>query len=65
MPTQIPFIYGKDFATVSRRLTEAGLVVGTVTGNQSRGLSRASIGGAQVRYRQRVFKGSVVDLVFP
>lgn len=65
VPTQIPFIYGKDFATVSRRLTEAGLVVGTVTGNQSRGLSRASIGGAQVRYRQRVFKGSVVDLVFP
>jgi serine/threonine-protein kinase len=65
VPTQIPYIYGKDFATVSRRLTEAGLVVGTVTGNQSRGLTRASIGGARVNYRQRVFKGSVVDLVFP
>lgn len=61
---QVPFIYGQDLATVQRRLGERFLIIGTITGNQAGKLKKATIGGTQIKYKQWVLGGQVVDLVF-
>lgn len=61
---QVPFIYNQDLATVQRRLGERFLIIGTITGNQSGKLKKATIGGNQIKYKQWVLGGQVVDLVF-
>ena len=63
--TLVPSIIGKDFATVKERLERYGMVIGTVTGNKSRGLKTASIDGKSVKNFDRVVVGKTVDLVFP
>ncbi len=63
--TLIPTIYGRDFDTVKKRLEDAGMVVGSVTGNKKRGLVSASIDGKVVRDYTRVVVGKTVDLKFP
>lgn len=63
--TLVPSIYGKNFVTVKERLERYGMVIGTVTGNQSRGLVSASIEGKVVRDFDRVVIGKTVDLKFP
>jgi serine/threonine-protein kinase len=63
--TLVPSIIGKDFATVKERLERYGMVIGTVTGNKSRGLRSASIDGKSVKNFDRVVVGKTVDLVFP
>ena len=63
--TLVPSIYGKNFVTVKERLERYGMVIGTVTGNQSRGLVSASIDGRVVRDFDRVVIGKTVDLKFP
>lgn len=63
--TLIPTIYNRDFATVKQRLEDAGMVIGKVTGNKSRGLKSASINGKVVKNFSRVIVGQTVDLVFP
>ena len=63
--TLVPSIYGKNFVTVKERLERYGMVIGTVTGNQSRGLVSASIDGKVVRDFDRVVIGKTVDLKFP
>lgn len=63
--TLVPSIYGKNFDTVKERLERYGMVIGTVTGNRSRGLVSASIDGRVVRDFDRVVIGKTVDLKFP
>jgi beta-lactam-binding protein with PASTA domain/serine/threonine protein kinase len=63
--TLVPSIIGKDFATVKERLERYGMVIGTVTGNKSRGLKTASIDGKSIKNFDRVVVGKTVDLVFP
>jgi eukaryotic-like serine/threonine-protein kinase len=63
--TLVPSIYGKNFVTVKERLERYGMVIGTVTGNQARGLVSASIDGRVVRDFDRVVIGKTVDLKFP
>ena len=63
--TPLPFIYGQVFSVVEQRLVNNGLVVGTVTGNKSRGLVSATIDGKVVRNFDRVVVGKKVDLKFP
>jgi len=63
--TLVPSIIGKDFATVKERLERYGMVIGSVTGNKSRGLKTASIDGKSVKNFDRVVVGKTVDLVFP
>jgi len=63
--TLVPSIYGKNFDTVKQRLERYGMVIGTVTGNRSRGLVSAFIDGRQVRDFDRVVIGKTVDLKFP
>ena len=63
--TPLPFIYGQVFTVVEQRLVNNGLVVGTVTGNKSRGLVSATIDGKVVRNFDRVVVGKKVDLKFP
>jgi serine/threonine-protein kinase len=61
----LPAIYRQKFDVVKRFLEQNGMVVGTVTGNKSRGLVSASIDGRVVRDFQRVVVGKKVDLKFP
>jgi serine/threonine-protein kinase len=61
----LPAIYQEKFDVVKRFLEQNGMVVGTVTGNKSRGLVSASIDGRVVRQFQRVVVGKKVDLKFP
>lgn len=63
--TLVPSIYGKNFDTVKQRLETYGMVIGTVTGNKSRGLVSASIEGKVVRDFDRVVIGKTIDLKFP
>ena len=63
--TLVPSIYGKNFDTVKQRLETYGMVIGTVTGNKTRGLVQASIEGKVVRDFDRVVIGKTVDLKFP
>jgi hypothetical protein len=50
---------------VKERLERYGMVIGTVTGNKSRGLVSASIEGKVVRDFDRIIIGKTVDLKFP
>jgi serine/threonine-protein kinase len=62
----LPAIYRQKFDVVKRVLEQNGMVVGTVTGNKSRGLLvSASIDGRVVRNFERVVVGKKVDLKFP
>lgn len=63
--TLVPSIYGKNFVTVKERLERYGMVIGTVTGNKSRGLVSASIEGRVIRDFDRIIIGKTVDLKFP
>jgi eukaryotic-like serine/threonine-protein kinase len=63
--TLVPSIYGKNFDVVKERLERYGMVIGTVTGNKSRGLVSASIDGRVVRDFDRVVIGKTVELKFP
>jgi beta-lactam-binding protein with PASTA domain len=63
--TLVPSIYGKNFDIVKERLERYGMVIGTVTGNKSRGLVSASIDGRVVRDFDRVVIGKTVELKFP
>jgi serine/threonine-protein kinase len=63
--TPLPFIYGQVYTVVEQRLLQNGMLIGTVTGNKSRGLVSASIDGKVVRNFDRVVVGKKVDLKFP
>lgn len=63
--TPLPFIYGQVYTVVEQRLLQNGMLIGTVTGNKSRGLVSASIDGKVVRNFDRVIVGKKVDLKFP
>ncbi|MEY4229073.1 MAG: hypothetical protein RLZ84_1665, partial [Actinomycetota bacterium] len=63
--TLIPTVYGRTYDVVKERLEKEGLVVGSVTGNKSRGLKEARIKGKKVKDFERVLVGETVDLIFP
>lgn len=63
--TLIPTIINRDIKTVRERLTQAGLLVGTITGNRQGKLKSASIEGRPVKNLDPVLVGQTVDLVFP
>ena len=63
--TLIPTIINRDIKTVRERLTQAGLIVGTITGNRQLKLKSASIEGRPVKNLDPVLVGQTVDLVFP
>lgn len=63
--TLIPTIINRDIKTVRERLTQAGLIVGTITGNRQGKLKSASIEGRPVKNLDPALVGQTVDLVFP
>ena len=61
----LPNIIGNNFSIVEPRLTEAGFVVGKVTGRQQNKLRKALVGGEEVGNGDQLPRGSTIDLVFP
>lgn len=61
----LPNIIGNNISIVEPRLTEAGFVVGKVTGRQQNKLRKALVGGQEVSNGDEIPRGSTVDLVFP
>lgn len=63
---QFPFLKGHEYATVERRLLQAQLFIGKVTGNKNKAIKSASIKGKPISLTARptVLAGQVVDLVF-
>lgn len=62
---KMPKIVGQSFAKVEPMLTDAGFVVGKVTGKQNYKLRKAFVAGKQVATGDQVPRGATVDLVFP
>ena len=60
----IPYVQMQYKATVEKRLTEAGFVIGTVTGKTDHRLKKLFIGGKEVKSGDEVAKGSTVDLEY-
>jgi len=63
--TLIPTIMNRDIKTVRERLKQAGLLVGTITGDRQKKLVSASIEGKPVKNLDPALVGQTVDLVFP
>jgi serine/threonine-protein kinase len=63
--TLIPTIMNRDIKTVRERLKQAGLLVGTITGDRQKKLASASIEGKSVKNLDPALVGQTVDLVFP
>ena len=61
----LPNIIGNNISIVEPRLTEAGFVVGKVTGRQQNKLRKALVGGQEVGNGDEIPRGSTIDLVFP
>lgn len=61
----MPAIYGRTLSVVKERLENAGLVVGKVTGNGTRGLLKALVNDKVVRNYTKMLATNTVDLVFP
>lgn len=61
----LPAIYGRTLKVVRERLEKEGLIVGKVSGNGAKGLSKALVKGKVVRNYTKMLLGNTVDLVFP
>jgi len=61
----LPAIYGRTLIVVRERLEKEGLIVGKVSGNGAKGLSKALVKGKVVRNYTKMLLGNTVDLVFP
>jgi len=61
----LPAIYGRTLIVVRERLEKEGLIVGEVSGNGAKGLSKALVKGKVVRNYTKMLLGNTVDLVFP
>ena len=61
----LPAIYGRTLKVVRERLEKEGLIVGEVSGNGAKGLSKALVKGKVVRNYTKMLLGNTVDLVFP
>ena len=61
----LPAIYGRTLIVVRERLEKVGLIVGEVSGNGTKGLSKALVKGKVVRNYTKMLLGNTVDLVFP
>ncbi|MSO31867.1 MAG: PASTA domain-containing protein [Ilumatobacteraceae bacterium] len=61
----LPAIYGRTLKVVRERLEKVGLIVGEVSGNGAKGLSKALVKGKVVRNYTKMLLGNTVDLVFP
>ena len=63
--TTIPYVQMQYRATVEKRLTEAGFVIGNVTGKAAtHRLKKLFIGGVEVRSGDEVAKGATIDLEY-
>jgi serine/threonine-protein kinase len=62
---KLPNIVGNSYPTVEKRLTEAGFVVGKVTGKKAFRMLSASSNGVRVNNGDMVPRGAVIDLTFP
>jgi serine/threonine-protein kinase len=60
----MPFLAGLDFTGVQQAIIDAGLQVGTVTGNTAGPLSGAFANGGAVQGGQLLRRGTVIDLVY-
>jgi serine/threonine-protein kinase len=60
----MPFLAGLDFTGVQQAILDAGLQVGTVTGNTAGPLSGAFANGGAVQGGQLLRRGTVIDLVY-
>lgn len=62
--TTVPYVQMQYKATVEKRLTEAGFVIGTVTGKTDHRLKRLFVAGKEVKSGDEVAKGSTIDLEY-
>lgn len=62
--TTIPYVQMQYKATVEKRLTEAGFVIGTVTGKTDHRLKKLFVAGKEVKSGDEVAKGSTIDLEY-
>lgn len=63
--TTIPYVQMQYKATVEKRLTEAGFVIGTVTGKApTHRLKKMFIGGVEVKSGDEVSMGATIDLEY-
>lgn len=60
----IPTLTGLDITRMKKALTDAGLVVGKITGNPAKEFVGITIGGAAATEGQQVPRGTTIDLTF-
>jgi len=60
----IPTLAGLDLAKMQKALTDAGLVVGKVSGNSTKGFVGITANGAAAAEGQKVPRGTTIDLTF-